>query len=608
MGSRCNAQTLNPAAMPYWSKNKWPATPPKQASPFEELLKPCPQAIQALPNNRPKRLSYHLDRDQATLSELSKLASGVVFDTHGHEYNFSLKDVVGFATRTKLVQSSEISIGRLAKDRFLIMLPHGMAPQTFIEGTTPELWDAGFSFQPWSELDGANTVLPEYKVLIDLHNIPPHLFRDKQVQKVVSTFGTYLGSIPPVDIADLSVWTAVVAVNRLEKVPEELTLYELGSEHIISIQPRNWLRSPLYKATDLPRHQQKFTKPLKARSDHQADNMEHFAVSRRALREMCKGLDSSALPEEIRAILQETGPNPTISMAGVEQLASLPRTAEPLTLTNSETGETSHPHPLRDPSHNLTQFVTQPIQQDTIPFPPETTEVPQLHEAGQIFSTNAGASELDFPEMPQRIPTQVQILKRQPPRTVQLDSSPARRDRSVPEASVQRINCGNVRRQIKNRDKPVGPKNRTRAVPADHKEKGKQTVNADGPAQKSRKGVPVLIPPKPVLFKKLAQQKFTGGPKNTKNKQAAQRAAELVKGPDGFFEVAVHYSHCQDLADGLGLKPGDVEEVLMLDNLQRKEGPQADSGSADVEMDEEGLDMEFESDEDVLSDDEPAQV
>lgn len=390
MGSRCSAQTLNPAAMPYWSKNKCPASPPKQVSPFEELLKPCPQAVQAFPNNRPKRLSYHIARDHATLSELTKLASGVVFNTHGHEYNFSLKDVVGFATRTKLVLSSEISIGRLARDRFLILLPHGMAPQTFIESTTPELWDAGFSFQPWSELDGANTVLPEYKVLIDLHNIPPHLFRDEQVQKVVSTFGTYLGTIPPMDVADLSVWTAVVAVHRLETVPEELSLHDLGSEHIITVQPRNWLRSPLYKVTDLPRHQQKFTKPLKARSEHQVDDIEHFAISRKSLRELCKGIDSSALPEEIGAILQGTAPNPTLSMAGVEQLASLPRTAEPLAISNYETGETSHPPPLSDPTHNLAQTTSQPIQQTTNPvgmsedksrkkpnqWPPKTGHVP----------------------------------------------------------------------------------------------------------------------------------------------------------------------------------------------------------------------------------------
>lgn len=135
---------------------------------------------------------------------------------------FSPQDVLGFALRTELVEATEISIGRLGQDRFLIVLPHGMAPETFITATSPELWDAGFSFQPWSETDGANLILPDYKVLIDLFNIPPHLFREQEIHKAVSTFGIYLGSIPAKDILDLSVWTAVVAVDRLEKVPQEL--------------------------------------------------------------------------------------------------------------------------------------------------------------------------------------------------------------------------------------------------------------------------------------------------------------------------------------------------------------------------------------------------
>lgn len=222
MGAKCTAQTLNPAAMPYWTKkHNRPVSPPRQTSPFEELLKPCPLAVHSFPNSRPKRLAYYVTRDAATKAELNKLALGVVFNTHGYEYGFALKDIVGFALRTKLVQASEISIGRLDRDRFLIILPHGMAPETFINATTPELWDAGFSFQPWSETDGANLILPEYKVLVELRNIPPHLFREQQVQKILATFGTFLGSIPPTEMAELSVWAAVVAVDRLEKVPEE---------------------------------------------------------------------------------------------------------------------------------------------------------------------------------------------------------------------------------------------------------------------------------------------------------------------------------------------------------------------------------------------------
>lgn len=150
-GAHCKANVLNPATMPYWSqreKAKQLATPAPQASPFDELLKSCPQVAPAMPNNRPKKLEYFCARDATTLRDLNKLKAGVVFDTHGHELGFSLGDVMGFATHTKKGQASEIAIARLSKEKFLIILPNGLAPETFINATGPELWDVGFSFQP----------------------------------------------------------------------------------------------------------------------------------------------------------------------------------------------------------------------------------------------------------------------------------------------------------------------------------------------------------------------------------------------------------------------------------------------------------------------------
>lgn len=78
--------------------------------------------------------------------ELVKLERGVVFNTHGLEMGFSLEDVASFATRTDIVQKDEISIGALARDCFLIILPEGMAHATFIIATDASLWDVGFSF------------------------------------------------------------------------------------------------------------------------------------------------------------------------------------------------------------------------------------------------------------------------------------------------------------------------------------------------------------------------------------------------------------------------------------------------------------------------------
>lgn len=130
MGARCTAKVLNPAAMPYWSQkaNQQPALAQK-ASPMDELLKSCPQVAPALPANHPKQLEYHCIRDPSTLAELEKLKSGVVINTHGNELGFSLEDILGFATRTKKVQAQEVAIARLSREKVLIIMPHGLAPE-----------------------------------------------------------------------------------------------------------------------------------------------------------------------------------------------------------------------------------------------------------------------------------------------------------------------------------------------------------------------------------------------------------------------------------------------------------------------------------------------
>lgn len=90
---RCKGKSLNPAAMPYWAnKAKFaPVTTTKLID--DRLLKPNPLAASTLPAARPKRLEAFSPQDQATMAEISKLNGGVVFNTHGLELDFTIKDV-----------------------------------------------------------------------------------------------------------------------------------------------------------------------------------------------------------------------------------------------------------------------------------------------------------------------------------------------------------------------------------------------------------------------------------------------------------------------------------------------------------------------------------
>lgn len=265
MGTRCKGKMLNPAAMPYWSNRTRQTTQQAlPATPFDDLLlKPCPMAAPALPSNRPKRLAVFIERDTEIATEIAKLSNGIVFDTHGHELGFKLEDVAGFATRTKLVSAHEITLGMLAPGKFIITLPLGLAPETFINATGPELWDAGFTFQPWSPMDEARLAVLEYKALITLEGIPPFLRKEPVVARAIASFGIFLGTVPQQGIPDLSRWSAAIAVNRLERIPDELELNEKGLEFIVKVHTTNWLRAPLYSADELPKFQPKFSKPLR---------------------------------------------------------------------------------------------------------------------------------------------------------------------------------------------------------------------------------------------------------------------------------------------------------------------------------------------------------
>lgn len=125
VGAHCKGSTLNPAAMPYWSSNSsQPQSQGKIASGesklFLDLLRcPTPAAELTMPTERPKRISYFAETDEATLSEIARLENGVVFQTNGYELGFSVQDVAQFATRTKLVDKSEISVSALSKESFL---------------------------------------------------------------------------------------------------------------------------------------------------------------------------------------------------------------------------------------------------------------------------------------------------------------------------------------------------------------------------------------------------------------------------------------------------------------------------------------------------------
>lgn len=595
LGTRCKSKQLNPAAMPYWANKPRLAAPkPTPATKFDDiLLKPCPLAAPTLPNNRPKRLSVHIEGDIAIKGEIAKLGNSVVFDTHGHELGFKLADIAGFATRTKVVSANEISIGILSPGRFLITLPPGMAPETFIRATGPELWDAGFSFQPWSALDGAKLAIPEYKALLTLDGLPPFLRKDEYIAKAISTFGIFLGTVPQQGIPDLSLWTVAVAMDRLERIPQELAVYALGLEFILKVSTKNWMRAPLYTAAELPKHQEKFSKPIRTANPGSSDDTEQIPIARRVLIDLCKNIDPSALPEEIKALLAGPPGGLAITFAQTEELLSM--NPSPV-LMNRVVGQ-QHSSP------------TDHTQTNTPPTPQEIQGTKELDKAPVIPSVHPSEMDVDqghtepAPQetnapKPQQIKPPIQILKRPPTNNTEDDN-----DTLIPRTIAQNVAGGQDgtigRRQTKNNDKAETSRVRQRTAGSKGKEvlgskaqfKTKKVRGVQQP--KFGRVVNLQIPPKPTTFKPSA-----GRAKQNRLKEAGHQAGVILS-PDGFYEVSVQYDHLENIGRGCGIKAGDVEQALQSDNIQRRVAQLTadDQGSA-----EEGPTLSFGSEDEFSSD------
>lgn len=127
--------------------------------------------------------------------------------------------MVSIAVDTKLVREEEICIAQLSLVRFLIYLPRGLAVDTFVSKTPNSLWDEGFTFQHWSQTEGAAIVVPRFKVSADLEEVPMHLWDEPEIIKAVSKFGLYLGTVAPEHETDFMAWRVAFSTDDLQTCP-----------------------------------------------------------------------------------------------------------------------------------------------------------------------------------------------------------------------------------------------------------------------------------------------------------------------------------------------------------------------------------------------------
>lgn len=220
-----------------------------------------------MPENRPETVMCFIQRDEEFYKEVDKLKHAVVI--HGtSEFSLNPSQAVELAVNTGLVRSEELRVASLANKRTLIHLPKGLKVDTFIRALPSTLWDQGMSIQPWSQTDGTEVVMPRFRLLLDLVDLPLHIWREKHVIQAVSGIGVYLGSVPPEKDDDRSYWRVVVATNDLGRVPESLTLVVGGIKHKIRLYPVTWQAGQLYTQSDFPPPAMRYSKPLRRNLPH----------------------------------------------------------------------------------------------------------------------------------------------------------------------------------------------------------------------------------------------------------------------------------------------------------------------------------------------------
>lgn len=374
-GNRCRAEATKQAPMPAGKPRIVDEDRVKSNEPsFAKLLtEPKLVGPPPMPEGRPETIKCFIDRDDEFYHEMDRLNSAVVVHTSELAINFELSvdKIVEWVGKANLIPENEIVIAALTKGRFLIILSEGLAPEVLIEAIPYKVWDEGISFQRWDPLEDRETVVPEFKTMVDLIGIPPALYREKAVINAVSNFGLYLGTVAQPNQANISAWTAVVATEKLEDIPLSVTMFAGPIKYPVEIRPVNWKKGPVFREDELLQWPTKFKKPPKPvqeilvqptsgdikTSKEMEEEDDWFPMSRRVLLELCQGRDPDTLPPKIREMItgednpfsavhgmasEKTGPDPAIEEIGVANAVPVQSTPISPERLNKESQEISN--------------------------------------------------------------------------------------------------------------------------------------------------------------------------------------------------------------------------------------------------------------------------
>lgn len=562
-----------------------------------------------MPEGRPDQVTYYVTRDETHFTEADRLTNSVVMVWKGDDLDFEPESVANYAVRTGLVKNEEISVAVLGGGRYLIHLPTGLAPDTFIRATPADLWDFGLTFEPWSPLRGAEVKVPHFKVLLNLVGFPIEIWKEEEVRKAVSSFGIFLGTIPPENPADFSQWTAVIATEDLAQVPSKVKVRLGGLDKVVPITVVTWSHAPIYKAAQMPQEPPIYTAPTRDTSEDSSgdeclmDEDEMIPVSRRAIQEICRGIDPEALPWQFRELLaagKEAAEENLRQIVVQDATENPPAVAEKLQIEGRQTGSSAVP----EAQNGSTSGIPDRAVPHTEPMRPSPIALRVLRDAQACVAATRKAKEKSHQQSdsPARVPSaRKQTNQRAPkdkekmPRMSQTaankndtQSTRVHFRAQIPKKIVTRVPHRN--QAIHPQLTPKGITIRDPNPPAPvilmrRKDKhvstralGEQEAQEAKKSNRLKRKADIQFRAQtPEPTKTIRAETSRPGPSRPRNKEGCNL------NPEGFFEVHVQYDRCVDLAYNLGLKPGDVLQTIEEDNAARREDlakqAQIDQGS-----------------------------
>ncbi|KAF3322526.1 twinkle protein [Carex littledalei] len=110
---------------------------------FEEILQGQLAPIE-LPDDRPKKIVYFVERDDKYYEERAKLDKVVVMYNPSLEVDLSVDQVAEYTASSGLIKVTKISVGIMTRSRYVILLPMGVDSAKFIEAILAKVWEEGF--------------------------------------------------------------------------------------------------------------------------------------------------------------------------------------------------------------------------------------------------------------------------------------------------------------------------------------------------------------------------------------------------------------------------------------------------------------------------------